>query len=290
MADQRAGDKIYGVSLNGVHFEVWEGTIDGDDIDVEVTPNTQAHLPIIGGGARVVSTGPGNLLTACFPSPGGGSWMARAMEYHDPSVGTMRVRCITATVPSDTLYVAEGIDTAERGIASAIARLPAEYALIGGGAQIFFDEPRWPGSLLVGSWPGKEDQWNAAASASLASSPSPVAVASYAIGLSRAFLKDNGLRVVRHQHDLTGHAANHPGVGCNLSGQLGAHGFITGGGAVTSNGGEPNALSFLTETFPSTPAPHDLGWGWHGASKDHLGAAAPGWIRAYALGLRTVHA
>jgi hypothetical protein len=68
------GDHVWGGSINGINFDVWEAQETGSHIELEVRGLT--NDVVIGGGARVAPSGPGNMLTAMFLGPNGRSWIA----------------------------------------------------------------------------------------------------------------------------------------------------------------------------------------------------------------------
>src|SRR5438128_6281431 len=179
------GAHVYNTSINGIRFDVWEHSARGRHIEVEVDPASGRRRRVaIGGGARL-SRGAENLLTAIYPGPGGSSWIARAKDHLSTSTATLTVRCITAEIADEDVYVAQHVDTKNTGIAGAPARLPKEYALIGGGAQLYFEKPNppYPGSLMLYSW-----QVARSGRPTTGWSRPRIVVSTYAIGLSRDLL------------------------------------------------------------------------------------------------------
>ena len=58
------GDHIHSGSINGIDFDVWEAADTGSHIELYVRAPTGTPGTVIGGGAWLASSGPGNMLTA----------------------------------------------------------------------------------------------------------------------------------------------------------------------------------------------------------------------------------
>ena len=128
-------------------------------------PEAAATVPtgfqLVGGGARVNWTEPGNMLTASFPQ--GNSWIARSKDHARSSVATLSVFAIGL---KQSFLDANGLRIQQRSQRSdgyqeyptATCALDFGFRLLSGGA-----EAQWSGAgqLLTATYPVDVHQWRA---------------------------------------------------------------------------------------------------------------------------------
>lgn len=219
---------------------------------------------ILGGGARVEYSGPGNMLTASYPE-NDTTWIASSKDHGVASVGTVEVWVITVYDPQDEWDVV--IDSqagAPANHPTANVILPGGYTLTGGGAKVTY---HGSGSLLTASFPLGLTGWQADSKdhqyADIAT------VTAYAIGIRpRSGAPPPQSQVFVAVGPQAAHAAAAVTVGAGY--------LLVGGGARVIYGGAGN---MLTASFP------DGGGQWTALSKDHF-ISDPATVTAFAIGIR----
>jgi len=133
-------------------ISILQTTSNQDPHPTATTPITTGSLVVLGGGARVDWTSPGNLLTTsvpgCFIPVRGGTplalcWQAASKDHILPSPATITTFAIAIpqTIAGwgtlDVKYLESDSSSVATGVASANAQVPAGYVLaaIGGSAQ-----------------------------------------------------------------------------------------------------------------------------------------------------------
>jgi hypothetical protein len=242
-------------------------------------PETTLTVPvgwkILGGGARVNWSEPGNLLTASFPKDAR-TWVAKAKDHTQSSPANIDVWAIAIPDSHDEcdvrIFSQEG---PADFFPSAIATVLGDYVLTGGGAQANW---RNDSSLLVASYPGGPKSW-VGASKTPAGGSERATVTAYAIGIRASDSAPDFFRPIFERNMFetkclgnTGTSAGRPSAEISTG-----RGYVLiGGGAhVNCLGGEGN---FLTASYPE-------GNTWKVASKEHLQSGACT-ITAYAIEAR----
>jgi hypothetical protein len=239
-------------------------------------PETTLTVPegwkILGGGARVNWSEPGNWLTASFPKDVR-TWVAKATEHMQSSPANIDVWVIAIADRDNQCDVRISSQVGAAGlIPSAIATVPGNYVLTGGGAQANWKSE---GSLLKASYPASPNSW-----VGVSKNPTggePATVTAYAIGIrdsdtAPVFLKAIFEREMFETKVLatTGTSAGRPSAEMSTRGGY----VLIGGGAVVNGMGN----NFLTASYPEANT-------WKAASKEHLESGACT-ITAYAIGAR----
>jgi murine toxin len=244
-------------------------------------PETTLTVPegykILGGGARVNWSEPGNMLTASFPRDAR-TWVARSKDQVDASAANIDVWAIAIHDPQNN-YQVEVFpnESASTNHPCAVATVPEGYVLTGGGACANW---KTQGSLLTASYPDGATRW-VAASKDHADKVEQASVTAYAIGIKAA---DTASRLVKqlfetHRFETrvfaaTGGNANHPTAELAVD-----PGFVVVGGGAKANWTRQGSM--LTACYPGSPGT------WKAASKDHLVRYAEQCtITAYAIGAR----
>ncbi len=160
---------------------------------VSNSPSTELSVPenfkIIGGGARVNFSFPGNLLTASFPSSER-TWFASATEQGLASKASITAFAVAArmidgsSIP-DNAYELMLSESDKENIPKALTVMMPGFLLTGGGARVENSHPQFR-TLLYASLP-LENAWFAAAKEH--ESENPTKIISYAIGLKESFLQ-----------------------------------------------------------------------------------------------------
>ncbi|MHB1206870.1 MAG: hypothetical protein ACYCZX_14970 [Rhodospirillaceae bacterium] len=223
---------------------------------------------VISGGAQVNNTGgPGNILTASYPdSPT--SWAARSKDHIWADPTTITVWAVAVADPTNLWDVR--IETADSERASAptvTAKLPAGYALTGGGA---FADWRTQGSLLTASYPGDSSSWIAASKDH--ANAEAVVLTAYVIGIKPRSKAAPPPTLIFSKPSA---AAPHPYAAASVD----AGYTLVGGGARAEWRGPGNML------VASCPDPANPG-AWSAESKDHKWPEAVV-LTAYAIGIKT---
>jgi hypothetical protein len=229
-----------------------------------VTVDIPAQFKIIGGGAIDNWSGEGNLLTASHPRSLT-SWFAAGKDHEKSSPAAITAFAIAINDPQDeweVIITSETSDPAPHP--EAVAFLPADYTLTGGGA---FVDWRGQGNLLTASFPHSDSSWEARSKDHDA--PDPSRITAYAIGLRHRWGAVGLEGIVR---SATGPLEAHP----NARVCLDPGWILSGGGALDNWSGEGN---LLTASSPQ-------GSCWVAAGKDHM-KPSPASITAYAIGIRT---
>jgi vibriolysin len=248
---------------------------------------------LVGGGARVNFNGAGNLLVETIPfaapdTSNTGYWYAAARDHEvaDPA-STITVYGVVLPDPSNLYYVR--MFSQQGAIAahpSASVSLPAGYVMTGGGCVVTLPANA-AGNLLTGSYPaqsryqkliggtGPFDRW--VCSAKDHDIASPASLTAYVVGV--APVNPSTTRMpVNCVSQATSTVAAHPVV--QVAGNcLGAHGQLTGGGALARSTDPNGAGQLLTASFPVYQGPVKK---WEARSKDHV-TASPGTVTAYAV-------
>jgi len=243
-------------------------------------PETILTVPdgykILGGGARVNWSEPGNLLTASFPGDAR-TWIARSKEHVTSSPANVEVWAIAIYDPQNDYQVdIFQEESAKTNHPSASAGIPQGYVMTGGGARANWN---LEGSLLTASYPDGSTRW-VAASKEHPNKSEETTVTAYAIGIKAA---DTASRLVKQLFEAqrfetrvfanTGGAANHPSAELAVD-----SGFVLLGGGAKSNWTTQGNL--LTASYPGSRGT------WKVASKDHAGFSEQCTITAYAIGAR----
>ena len=233
-------------------------------------PTVTATAPdgsrLVGGGCHSEWQGPGQLLTASYPS--GNSWVCAAKAH-----AVMDLAGLTAYViyvPS-SLNVEVDVATGSGGPPSdqqnAKATVRAGFTVIGGGCQTSWKKPE-PGNLLVNSYP-VSDGWICSSKAHSVSSPA--SLTSYVIGVrSPDFTVGAGEPVTGPSRTNVRNTSS-----STLPGGQGLG--LVGGGCKINYGG---AGQLLTASYPDLP--HNQ---WMCESKDHQ-VQDPSTVTSYSLGLK----
>jgi hypothetical protein len=244
-------------------------------------PETTLTVPdgykLLGGGARVNWSGPGNLLTASFPRDAR-TWVAKAKDHVASSPANIDVWAIAIYDPQNN-YKVEIFpsESAKINHPCAVAAVPEGYILTGGGAQANW---KIQGSLLTASYPDGPTRW-VAASKDHADKLEEATVTAYAIGIKAS---DSASRLVKQLFEAnrfetrvfarTGDKANQP------TSELAVDpGFVVVGGGARANWTVKGSM--LTASYPGSRNT------WKVASKDHLaGHSEQCTITVYTIGAR----
>jgi hypothetical protein len=229
-------------------------------------PSATVEVPdgwkIISGGASVDWRGAGNLLTASYPA-NARTWIAASKDHGIADPATVTAFAVALNDPHDEWDVA--IVSAAGAVdahPTAVASLPPNYTIVGGGARI-----QWSGggNLLTASFPRDRRSWEARGKDHGESSPA--AITAYAIGIrARNGLAFPETRIVTVRSNI----AAHPEAAMTVP-----PGFrLLGGGAVVNWTG---AGSLLTASFPSS----DL-LRWTARAKDH-GVSDPSSVNVFVI-------
>jgi len=192
-------------------------------------------------------------LTGCSFSTYAGCW-----DFDDPS-GTLSVR----------VYQCHWRGPAQAPQAS--CPVEADYALVGGGAEIFGEEQ--PGAMLTASYPGSElIYWYAASKDHYYVYPHYLRA--YAIGLKLAGVAGSTLRSSMYVATSTSGPASQPEAVVQVP-----PGFLMiGGGARTSF--TAGQLLYMSKPYSNNPGETR----WQAKSKDHI-VVDHGYITAYAIAI-----
>jgi hypothetical protein len=154
----------------------------------------------------------------------------------------------------------------------AIANVPDDYVLIGGGASISPGQGV-PGALLTGSYPDiNKKTWHAEAKDHI--KPFPHTLKAYAVGLKLDGIAKSELEKLITIKSSTSAVANHPEL--RVSFEDNNEIVLIGGGARVNWTGAGNMLVY------SGPSPSQ---GWYAKAKDHINAN-PASITVYAIGIK----
>jgi hypothetical protein len=226
---------------------------------------------LIGGGAWVHWSEPGNLLTASFPDPDGLTWVARSKDHVYPSPASIQAFAIGLYDPNnqwDVRIFPQPSASAQHPEVD--ATVDGRYVMTGGGAEVKY---AGPGGLLTASYPLSPSVWRARSKDHMVAE-SHVVVA-YAIGirlLNGSPLPLNTISPILNTiSSKTSDVAAHPTVTVPI-----ASGYsLSGGGAMANFSG---AGQLLTAMYP-------LGTSFVAESKDH-GISDPASLTAFAIGIR----
>ncbi|PWT86868.1 MAG: hypothetical protein C5B58_00705 [Acidobacteria bacterium] len=232
---------------------------------------------VIGGGALANWKNVGSLMVSSYPD--GNSWVAQSKD-HMWDAGSGRslggVEQVTITVWAIGLYdpfddwdviVKPDPKAAQPGYASqAIAELPTDYVLTGGGANASPGPPASPGFLLTGSYPTDDKQHWRADAHDLGVGVGGTLTA-YVIGIKPRRGGKPESTIDHKASDPTPHPVQ-------AAGTFELPWLMTGGGAHTSCN-----QNFLTASYPSTTGT------WRGEAKDHALSCVAS-IDVYAVGVK----
>ncbi len=208
-----------------------------------IAPNVPADFRILGVGAAVDPPDAASFLTAMWPVSSS-EWDVAAKDHIVPSPARVTAFCVAAL-------------------------------LVGGGARVNWNPATDAGSLLYASRPGTGQSWHAAAKDHMI--PSPATVTAFAIGLSRRFLDDAGLTVVRMRAESMTQVAS-PEASCGVND---AAATLIAGGAETHWSG-PGSLLTQSGLMPSAAGPRP--WLWAARGTEHQ-APDPSTVTSWALAL-----
>lgn len=222
------------------------------------------NYKIIGGGAQVNWSGPGNLLTASYPVSTS-VWEAKAKDHDYSSPANITVYALAIYDPKNEWSVKIFNST------SAIVQHPTSqikisttYLLTGGGAKV-----NWSGAgnLLTASFPSNKQTWEARSKDH--THKSPASITAYAIGIRPR----NGADLPKSRiFSDTGSVAAHPTYKRTIE----AGYTLTGGGARDNWSGYGN---LLTASYPLSSTE------WKAAGKDHK-VSSPASLTVYAIGVK----
>jgi hypothetical protein len=240
-----------------------------------IAPNVPANFHILGVGAAVDPPDAASFLTAMWPVSSS-EWDVAAKDHLVPSPARVTAFCIAASsIGADDYHIAEDTTPAPVAHPEARAVLPPGFVLVGGGARVNWNPATDAGSLLYASHPGTGQSWHAAAKDHMI--PSPATVTAFAIGLSRRFLDDAGLAVVRICGESMTQVAS-PEVSCGVND---AAATLIAGGAETHWAG-PGSL--LTQSGLRHSAAGSRPWLWAARGTEHQ-APDPSTVTSCALAL-----
>jgi hypothetical protein len=231
------------------------------------------NFKIVGGGANIVTNGPGNFLTASYPADHR-TWNAAGKDHKVSSPGTINAYAYGIDDPNDVWDVKiVKVSSISANQPSVIAILPPEYALTGGGA---FVDYHGAGNILTCSRPHLSslnvwDGWEARSKDHKIADPA--VITAYAIGIklrSAPHGAPSALKpsVVPKDSNVTAHPFQTSCVSNNLA--------LTGGGVIDDWNGFGNLL-----TGSGPDAGSQLCWTAKG--QDHL-ESSPAKITVYAIG------
>lgn len=238
-------------------------------------PNT---LRILGGGVTALTGGAGSLLTSSYPFSGT-EWDAKAKDHAIASPGVVAVYCIAAAIPPADYLIVSNTTPSPVPHPQAIASLPAEYVLVGGGAHANWELTGGAGSLLYASRPDVGESWFAAAKDHLFANSTTVTA--YAIGVRRSFLDSMGFTVVRFQANSQT-PTGQPSVNCGPADERVA--TLIAGGAETKWTGAGSLLTASAPDIAPGGPPPARPWGWRVQGQEHV-ASDSTTITAWALAL-----
>ncbi|MGH8083920.1 MAG: hypothetical protein ACREPV_01410 [Lysobacter sp.] len=234
-----------------------------------VEVNVGEGYEIIGGGARVDWTGPGNLLTASYPETSQ-KWVATAKDHSATGHATVTAWAIAIHDPNDIWEVVHRTDTGETAAhPKSRVTLPTGYALTGGGARV-----NWSGAgnLLTASYPVDSMTWEARSKDH--SGASSANITTYVIGIRpRSCLPIwTGTSISSDE----GGVAPHPAASISLPRGL----LLTGGGARVNWRGSGN---LLTASYPIVGSDGNAIWAAKAKEHSH---SSPASVTVYVIGLQ----
>ncbi len=228
-----------------------------------IAPNVPADFRILGVGAAVDPPDAASFLTAMWPVSSS-EWDVAAKDHIVPSPARVTAFCVAASnIGGNDYFIAQDTTPAP------------EPHLVGGGARVNWNPATDAGSLLYASRPGTGQSWHAAAKDHMI--PSPATVTAFAIGLSRRFLDDAGLTVVRMRAESMTQVAS-PEASCGVND---AAATLIAGGAETHWSG-PGSLLTQSGLMPSAAGPRP--WLWAARGTEHQ-APDPSTVTSWALAL-----
>jgi Subtilase family/Peptidase inhibitor I9 len=237
---------------------------------------------VIGGGAEGKKLPIGNLLTASFPFPGSG-WFVASKDHllTDPvevrgwAIG-LKIKGMTAQQLAQHI-VYETAQSANVSHPDVTATLPAGFQLLGGGFNLvkFFDSSH-QGTLATGSAPSGANGWRVAGKDHGVTAP--VAATAWAIGLKTNIPSIGSFesKIVSHGNPF---ALSHPSATATMQPNY----VLTGCGGRVNWSGQGNLLWRLRPVISN----NSYSLGCSAASKDH-NSTSPATVDAYAIGLRAL--
>ncbi len=236
--------------------------------DKQLIPTAEVSVPhgykMIGGGARVNWTEPGNLLVASYPKAFN-IWVASSKAHSLVSLANIDVWAIAIEDPDDEFdVVIDSLDSPRGDIAEVSVNARSGYQLVGGGAQARVGVA---GQLLTASYPIGSNTWHAKSKAHSISDPN--VLTAYAISMRPR----NGTNPIPIQiSSSTGSASLIPKGECNTP----AGCNLIGGGALVNWTVAGNLLT----------ANHPKGNAWVAESKAHSVPDSSS-ITTFAMGIET---
>ncbi|WP_437320944.1 hypothetical protein [Sorangium sp. So ce385] len=235
-------------------------------------PSASVDIPpsykLLGGGAYIFPSVPGNVLWASYPaSPT--RWSVAGKDHIERSPSRITAYAIGLYDPMDEWETIIASNAGERALhPSARVEIPSSYVMTGGGAQVQYSGA---GNLLYASYPYNDRTWAAASKGHI--ERDPAVIVAYAIGLrSRYGVRRLEQRTVGSSSPF----ASHP----SAIAALGPEYHLTGGGARDLWN---DAGNLLTSSYPVLD-----GVGEWVADGQELLRPDPGSVTAYAIGVRVV--
>lgn len=146
-------------------------------------PVTMVTVPpgwkVVGGGAKVEYSGDGQLLAKSYPTAGGRSWRVQSKDHLRSDPGYITAFAVAMHDPHDEweVKIFSKLSTLAQH-PNATATVEPGYTLVGGGGNVFYQEP---GNVLVRSQPSGPSGWLVASKDHL--QPAPSRLMAYAIGV-----------------------------------------------------------------------------------------------------------
>jgi hypothetical protein len=170
--------------LAGVgNVKIFHGKGKADPHYPEATLTVPDGYKILGGGARVNWSDPGNLLTVSFPKDAR-TWFAKSKDHGKGSPADIDVWAIAIYDPKNECEVKIlPQESAKAQHPFATAPVPEGYVLTGGGAQANW---KTNGSLLSASYPNGSTGWVAKSKDHGSGNEEEATVTAYAIGIRAA--------------------------------------------------------------------------------------------------------
>lgn len=237
-------------------------------------PRAEVNVPqgykIIGGGAKVHWTHPGNHLVESYPE-NFNKWVASARESQHPAPSTIVAWAIALHDPNDEWEVQIFKDTSRVEAHPKIrAAIENGYILTGGGAKTHPAVGAISGNFLTASFPSDNFSWEARSKDHNESSPA--AITAYAIGIRP---RNKETLIISDIVSLSSSIEAHPSCTVAVREEY----TLTGGGAF--NWKEGGSGNLLTASYPM----HSNTWAV--AGKDHF-VPSPSSITAYAIGVKVL--
>lgn len=137
------------------NLQLFKFTSDETDRQLSAVLKVPDGYKILSGGAKVNTTGPGNLLFASYPQSTK-EWQADAKEHLASSTGTLEIGVISVYDPFDLLEVKiqESVASDSAAVPTAEIDVKSGYKLVGGGAKVTWDGDA--GNFLTASYPSDD--------------------------------------------------------------------------------------------------------------------------------------